>query len=104
MIRCFLLTEIPLIRVWLRRYSTTNTDSDPYLYHDAKYLLGDFPHPLRQPDEYEDWTDRVTALRVPDEDPRWPSVCERCDYKFRPEDEHQMFADRLLRRSDGNGF
>lgn len=104
--RCFLLTPVPKIRVWLRRYDNVYphtpcpAEPGPYSYHQQMFLLGDFEFP-HVPEQYEDWCDFVENLRPPKDDPRWPKTC-KCGMAFPDAYNWQMFTHRIYERSDNH--
>lgn len=63
--------------------------------HDATNTLGEISL---------DDANRTHGDNWPHDDWNWPSVCERCGYKFRPEDEWQRNDNPLYRLPDGTEF
>ena len=80
-VRCFWLEPTGNVRLWLRRYSSSNDCAGSY--HNAMFLIGDAPVVYG--------ADGVNGRRYlasrddekpPADDARWPRKCERCDYLF----------------------
>lgn len=103
--KCFLVQRNGEVRVWLRRFHSSSDGikcPGPFGYHDAEFLIGDFPIALVfasvvDPGEvarhYE--TRPSFAARFPESDPRWPVKCAACDYVFPESDSKQLF-DRFI--------
>lgn len=104
--QAFFLEETGRERLWLRRYVFSSLSKCPgsHGYHNAMVLLTEADI------VWEPTTggrvDRVIAcrdkseLRPPDDDPRWPTKCDECDYLFKPDDPFQLHGAQLYRRSD----
>lgn len=96
-IKCFFLEPLDQAREDLRRftYGETNQPTCPGVDawgHDAKVVLGTVPYPMGQGAMMGEGADNF-----PHEDPRWPKVCSKCDYEFKPEDQWQHNLDRLFK-------
>lgn len=97
--KCFLLTRIPKVRKWLRRYSSRNCTQQES-YHNGMFLLGDFDEPLPGPDDYEVERNPKPAA----DDPRWPATCDKDGFRFDDSDERQLFSLRLWADASGRLF
>lgn len=91
MTECFFVTPVGRTRLSLRRYCSTAACSGAYSYHNADGPVVDII-----PDRIEDraWTARAPE-DWPLDDPRWPSKCDHCEYRFDDDDEWQVFRDPI---------
>lgn len=88
-VRCFLITPTNSYWRYLRRYRSKSDDAPcPTAkgYHDSFALI-------------ERVEDVIQEREWPWNDPRWPTHCS-CGYKFMESDEHQVFHDRIWKRTD----
>lgn len=99
-IRCFLVEEIGLVKLSLRRYSSgSECSGHPYGYHNATVDLGEHPA------QYQEYKGRQTLglmPRPPKDDPRWPVKCDHCDYFFVDGDEWQINQEQIYVPAPGN--
>lgn len=100
--RCFFLEPTGQAFVALRRYS--DSQSRPCAtgsYHNAMTPVGTLP--VREVEHEDGRRTYELAEAHPNpahEDPRWPTVCERCGYAFQEDDIWQPWYERLYRRLD----
>jgi len=106
--KCFLLTQVPTVRLSLRRYRSAAGKSvvpcpnmpGEYSYHDVMAHLTDFGWPVRALGETENWNHHVDhELTPPKDDARWPTHCS-CGLQFSKSDTWDAFTERLYSRSD----
>lgn len=96
-VKCFLLEHLKTSRYSLRRYSASDevTECPGYGYHNAKSAPiaetsdGDSEYYCTNPPE-----------RPAEDDPRWPTKCDHCEYRFEKTDHWQVFGSALYKRSD----
>lgn len=98
-IKCFLLSPVDKVRVWLRRYTSSAVDACPlkpgqYSYHDNMYLIGDLDYLYSLKGHNGEWAKFEKELTPPNDDTRWPKVCN-CGYEFKSTDTHQLFSWQL---------
>jgi len=97
MTQCFVIEETKQAPRYLRRYHSSAVKCNGSSgYHDAMVLLdtvdvvldgkGNRRTPMDGEPPHEAWAG-------------WPSHCD-CGYEFQPDDEWQLFADRMYRRAD----
>lgn len=114
MLKCFMLEQTRVVKIYLRRYANANSDTDSkckgaYGYHDAMVLIGEEEvyfqsrknssggmYVVRVDDPYID----KYKEQYPYGDPKWPTFCDECGYKFKSIDEYQIFTDLVYKRSD----
>ena len=93
-VRCFMVTDSGKYRLSLRRYHSKDTcPVRPGAYHNAESptILVIDGAPFRTPENYTD----LAAMEVyapPRTDPRWPTKCAECSYKFTADDPWQLFS------------
>jgi hypothetical protein len=100
-IKCFLLQPVERQCVGLRRYGEhTCVEYAPGQrhYHDALAWIATVP--LARDEIGVEVCQTVYTLESCKDDARWPTVCERCGFIFRPEDHWQIFTLSLWARSD----
>ena len=95
-IKCFWLEPTDKEKRYLRRYAGGSNCSGPSSYHDAMNYLDESPETIG-PDGC--WVDSGQRASDFEKHPLWPSHCG-CGYKFRPEDEWQLFSQHIYRRVD----
>lgn len=89
-----------VMKVYLRRYHGSD-ESNPcpgkYGYHNAKSFLCEHPQSI----DYEEgvWV-HSGVDEPPRDDPRWPVVCDYCNYRFVGDDVWQVFDSYQYVRSD----
>lgn len=97
-VTCFYLEPTKTRRRWLRRYTMSHTSRDYSCaggWHQAMVQIEDGVD-VRNAEGYsqnEPTPDPATELR-------WPKTCEKCAYKFLPEDAWQLFHRTVYRRAD----
>lgn len=93
-IRCFLLEPTQMAEHSLRRFTfgSSQTCSGGIWGHDANAVLGAIAFPGDLNGDH--------TRSHPKDDPRWPTECLACGYRFTPEDEYQVSIHRYFRRSD----
>ena len=111
--RCFLLLPTDTVRRWLRRYTGHRKQGSrgewtcAAGWHQAMVLFDEAAAVWEERVEREGpprvvlrtVTHRETE-RPPEDDPRWPTTCEKCVYVFDDEDAKQFFYDLIYRRKD----
>lgn len=101
-IECFLIEPTDRFRVYLRRYRGSAEGPCPAgkgWYHNASVFIA-----LEQHTQAEHPGSGDHPEKIPHDDARWPVKCDRCDYAFVPEDNWQMFYERMWRTADGREF
>lgn len=90
--KCFLATPTGNMRVWLRRYSISDTNrcSSKYAYHNGMTFVQDV-----LVEKSEDGCIKEPKLDITKDDARWPVKCDYCDYLFVDTDRRQEFTDQL---------
>lgn len=99
-LKCFFLDQTNQIQRSLRRYVSSGDGKPcpgPMSYHNASNPLDTIEEDIgpaerapRRINQGDEW---------PWDDPRWPTHCV-CGYQFTPDDQHQLFQERLYRRRD----
>lgn len=94
-ITCFLLYPTALTQLSYRRFTfTADAHCAQNTGHNARAILGTTQNTSRLPG----------ASYIPNQeqhqDPRWPVVCDHCDYEFLVTDQWQINSHRVYRRSD----
>lgn len=103
--RCFWLEPTDTVRRWLRRYTSNHsgkwTCADGW--HEAFLLFGDAPA-IWEDSEFGTRKRRVVrnteSDRPIDDDMRWPVKCDKCDFRFAPNEVRQFFYALLYKRAD----
>lgn len=99
-VRCFVLEPTTRVEVWLRRYRSGG-DNDkcpgPPSFHNARVHVGNRERPM-DADGHETLTSDLEIELVTD--PRWPTLCQACAMPFDDRDPHQVFTERIYRRTD----
>lgn len=99
-VECFLIAPSDRARVWLRRFLRDN-EGQPcpgsYGYHNAMVRLA-AEAPLRIA---EDGTFDVTTPEIADDDPRWPTKCNECDFVFADDEKRQVHTETIWIAGDG---
>ena len=93
---CFLLGPTDQVRLYLRRYRTSEVDKCPARmgYHNAMVWYADVP--VEWQGSYIGPVSEPTPAHT---DPRWPTHCE-CGEAFRETDTWQLFQELLYRHVD----
>lgn len=87
------------VAVGLRRYAYSGggfTCADGY--HSALVYTG------LEPADYGPDGSLAVRPMVDHDDPRWPTTCERCDYRFAGQDKWQVWQEQVYRRTDTGGL
>lgn len=100
-IPCFLLTPTNRAARWLRRYLSSEVPEgvrlcEPLGYHDALVRIEDGPLVLLEKGKRT--TDPLTWSV---DDPRWPTQCDHCDYRFDDREVRQLFYQPIYLTPDG---
>lgn len=106
---CFWTEPTGEAQLGLRRYAT-RADHDGWTcdegWHDALAWLDlrvPYHRETRQRADgvgIEHYPTAESLLKVRKNDRRWPKTCDRCDYRFTPDDKRQVWAEALYRRTD----
>lgn len=95
-IKCYLVEHTGRSRYHLRRYSAGQERCGKYGCHNANGpVIGESAD-----DPAKDYHCSNPPARPADSDPRWPTQCDTCGYKFAEADHWQVFGDPLYRRVD----
>jgi hypothetical protein len=93
-IQCFMIRKVNRCRQSLRRFVFDSQCPATELHiHDASTPIEDGEI------EDSDRGYRSKTVEPPHDDPRWPTHCA-CGYEFQPNDEWQLFHDRIYERED----
>lgn len=85
--QCFLIVPTGMTKRWLRRYVRLDAPCPAGVpYHNGMA-------------EFDVVPEDAVCPEVPHSDYRWPKFCT-CGYKFREEDEWQVFTDSMYRATD----
>jgi hypothetical protein len=87
----------------LRRYKSGSSASacpGSMSYHNASVPYDRVPVVFADPDRKTIRGDVPESEKPSQDDPRWPTKCEGCDYIFQPEDPWQVFVEAIYRRPD----
>lgn len=100
-VRCFLISETDRERRWLRRYvsgSDERCPGDPgrYSYHRAMVQIEDGP--VKKDEEGHFLSPDASEY---DGDPRWPTVCDKCQRSFSDDDPWQVLTRTIYVAEDG---
>jgi hypothetical protein len=95
---CFWIEEIGQARRMFRRYRSSI--AEPVSVCDARYGYHNAHAPLDISEVPIEATMTSTSPNEFKDDPRWPVKCDHCDYVFQPDDNYQIFQERLYRRTD----
>lgn len=79
---------------YLRRFIRSSESACPGGYHNASVSLGETTTGIDEP-RGDTW---------PHDDPRWPSACEACGYRFTADDHWQASTCEIYRLPDGSEF
>lgn len=94
-VQCFLLEDLHRSRYCLRRYAGDKKCSGAFSYHNAlSGLVAEAEDDPEKPGVCGTGPPQVDRA-----DPRWPARCA-CGYAFEDADGWQVFAQRLLKRTD----
>ena len=97
-VKCFMVHETTRFRATLRRFtfsSVTDCPGRPKCGHDASSAEIGVLEGYRRPDGCWDLAEIERANTPPRDDPRWPTKCDACDYRFASEDHWQLFTDHI---------
>lgn len=97
-IKCFFLEPIDKERIYLRRYSHTNSINNHY--HNASVPWQDIDLVGKGLSSCEIWGLDKNDVYYPDLSLPWPTQCESCDYIFQESDVRQRFVSCLYKRQD----
>lgn len=92
-VKCFFIEPTLKVRRKLRRYEGSGCPG--YGYHNANALF-DVVEISSEDQENPLWFEGGPAPR----DVRWPIKCDHCEYFFSEEAPHQLFCERVYRRTD----
>lgn len=94
-VKCVWYDRAPKIKRELRRYAN---DRDCPVHMPGRCACCD----VFVPYDIIEWHEPIIAVQEgpPRDDPRWPTECDRCGYKFLETDHWQVFTDAIYRNSE----